>query len=263
MVRDRSAFTLVELLVVIAIISILAALLFPVFAQAREKARQTACLNNEKQIGTALQMYIQDYDERMFFRANWDYSRSNPTPTTVIPQTNANRWWNMLMPYVASDSVWACPSDTGPSLSPNASGVDDISRSYIAVCMAESLLSSQISDPVETIVMTEKWNGRTDSWIEPFNGDFQLDVTQPGSGKTWTAANRHFGMMNCMFYDGHVKAMQPATILNSVTLSGCELMYDHPFHLDPAATPTAETATSPSSAAGEPNVCSNPSFVYM
>ena len=65
MKRDRHAFTLIELLVVIAIIAILAAILFPVFAQAREKARQSACLSNQKQIGMGLSMYIQDYDEMM------------------------------------------------------------------------------------------------------------------------------------------------------------------------------------------------------
>jgi len=65
----RSGFTLIELLVVIAIIAILAAILFPVFAQAREKARSISCLSNEKQMGTATQMYVQDYDEHLFFRA--------------------------------------------------------------------------------------------------------------------------------------------------------------------------------------------------
>src|SRR5580700_6968958 len=72
----RLGFTLIELLVVIAIIAILAAILFPVFAQAREKARAISCLSNMKQIGTAEQMYIQDYDEKTFFRA----SATAPTP---------------------------------------------------------------------------------------------------------------------------------------------------------------------------------------
>src|SRR5437016_13930229 len=67
----RTGFTLIELLVVIAIIAILAAILFPVFAQARDKARQAACLSNLKQVGTALMMYGQDYDERMPVTCSW------------------------------------------------------------------------------------------------------------------------------------------------------------------------------------------------
>jgi len=97
--RARRGFTLIELLVVIAIIAILAAILFPVFAQAREKARQTACLSNQKQIGTAMMMYMQDYDE-MIAPAQLGGSTGNP----------AVSWPTMIMPYIKNADVFVCPS---------------------------------------------------------------------------------------------------------------------------------------------------------
>src|SRR5438128_4422498 len=86
-VAGIAAFTLIELLVVIAIIAILAAILFPVFAQAREKARQTACLSNEKQIGSAMMMYSQDYDETF------------PPGRYSNPSVTAFAWDNYIEPY--------------------------------------------------------------------------------------------------------------------------------------------------------------------
>ncbi len=94
----RSGFTLIELLVVIAIIAILAAILFPVFAQAREKARQTSCISNTKQYSTATLMYVQDYDETM------------PFASYLNGFCVATFYWEVA-PYVKNDQVTLCPSD--------------------------------------------------------------------------------------------------------------------------------------------------------
>lgn len=104
--QRRSAFTLIELLVVIAIIAILAAILFPVFAQARDKARQTACLSNQKQIGTALMMYAQDYDETL---PSAPYSGLIADPD-ALAGWNWALWVPKLHPYVKNYQVFACPN---------------------------------------------------------------------------------------------------------------------------------------------------------
>ena len=104
MTRKRIGFTLIELLVVIAIIAILAAILFPVFAQAREKARQSGCLSNLKQIGTGIMMYTQDYDEA--YPCNW-YGGLWPT----TPDGKQYKWMDAIYPYVKNEQVFTCPSD--------------------------------------------------------------------------------------------------------------------------------------------------------
>ncbi len=99
----KKGFTLIELLVVIAIIAILAAILFPVFARAREKARQSSCLSNCKQIALALLQYAQDYDER--FPRHCD----NGGPALTGSQ---DCWLGVLTPYIKNTQVWYCPSQT-------------------------------------------------------------------------------------------------------------------------------------------------------
>ena len=118
--RNSTGFTLIELLVVIAIITILAAILFPVFAQAREKARSVSCLSNMRQIGVATYMYVQDYDE--VYPRNDDCLNNDTEPYPGVPtasgcsgpsfgnRINHYKWFHWLQPYVKSTAIFRCPS---------------------------------------------------------------------------------------------------------------------------------------------------------
>lgn len=106
--RTDRAFTLIELLVVIAIIAILAAILFPVFAQAREKARQASCQSNMKQLGLGIRMYVQDYDER-YPTAYYTYSPNN---------YYASEWQNVIYPYTRNAQIYRCPSSRTQDINP-------------------------------------------------------------------------------------------------------------------------------------------------
>ena len=104
----RQGFTLIELLVVIAIIAILAAILFPVFAQAREAARTTACLSNVKQLSMGALMYVQDYDEK-FWTWNWNFNCNGGN--NGQPRDSASFWTMAIYPYVKNKQVYQCPDD--------------------------------------------------------------------------------------------------------------------------------------------------------
>jgi len=113
--KPQVGFTLIELLVVIAIIAILAAILFPVFAQAREKARQTSCLSNMKQIALGVKMYSQDYDEGMIpsfiaWYGHW-------------AQHGGGTWRALVQPYIKSRQLFLCPSNTATAATAWDNGV--------------------------------------------------------------------------------------------------------------------------------------------
>ncbi len=108
--KTKKGFTLIELLVVIAIIAILAAILFPVFARAREQARKSSCASNLKQLGLAVIQYTQDYDEKFPIGQNWK-PITDPIGTKL-----------QIMPYIKSEQVFICPSDTGWAKNGNHGG---------------------------------------------------------------------------------------------------------------------------------------------
>lgn len=183
--HTRRGFTLIELLVVIAIIAILAAILFPVFARAREKARQTSCLSNIKQIGLALMMYSEDYDERY--------------PCT------GGAWWSPLMPYVKNAQVFRCPS-----LNDGSADSDYTMNGLVA----HGTPMSKFGRPAEQICIAERANGCTYVGYHPWPTDGvndwdDLDTYLAGDGHNWFLdhlnTEAHNGGSNYGFVDGHAK----------------------------------------------------------
>jgi len=168
----RKGFTLIELLVVIAIIAILAAILFPVFAKAREKARQSSCASNLKQLGLSMMQYKQDYDEA--YPLSYPATGPGGTQTTVVGNTF---WWmDVLAPYTKNIQVFRCPSgDRGDccvhvlnSYAPNAqmsAGVKDAdvpvpsSTFMIADCAANATIYPQDTKGAVAYRHSEKFNG--------------------------------------------------------------------------------------------------------
>ena len=161
---NRKAFTLIELLVVIAIVAILAAILFPVFAQAREKARQTACLSNAKQLGLGMAQYIQDYDENFPVGRNYPWCPAG--------------WAGNLYPYVKSDGAFFCQDDTGVgdgiSFGMNINMFKNVSST---VAMLSPV--SQFISPARTILLFEtsgtNWGPGNSSLVTA-----SLDAAQQG-----------------------------------------------------------------------------------
>lgn len=205
--RFRIGFTLIELLVVIAIIAILAAILFPVFAQAREKARQTSCNSNLKQIGLAFKMYIQDYDERWPRNSYGDTFNDN-TSDKVKPERFSWGGWisNALRPYTKNQQLYQCPSrEKGYWTDPYNKNAR-VSYSYNYVCLWDRK-ESEIQEVASTMVMWDSDNAWTDCWYEDKNCGWRVRDWAWYKAKNG-AACWHNGKGNYMYADGHVKSTE-------------------------------------------------------
>lgn len=203
----RNAFTLIELLVVIAIISVLAAILFPVFARARENARRASCMSNLKQIGLGIMQYTQDYDERY--------------PTYRVPDASSNYaadpygWVDSIQPYVKSYQLFQCPTEstspdpTKPLGDPSSRISDyainiwitgrDISTGNKVTGMSIAALERSSAT---ALVIEYRTYGSASFFLEPGSLPINGRVVISASPRF---ENRHFNGVNFIYADGHVK----------------------------------------------------------
>ena len=248
----RTGFTLIELLVVIAIIAILAAILFPVFAKAREKARQTTCASDEKQIALSFMQYVQDYDEAF-------------PPAFVAEENPGGTYWpKRVYPYIKSAQVFTCPDDSGPNTiqaslaaEPNAGtgtttdyqfqsyGMNlDLNTLNSAGTGATGIKLAALNYPSELCLVAEDFcqkvdgqnyggyfagykkpttpvgapylGGQPNLWYSGSDTPVQNDVWANGTDNAAfvTPIARHSGGANIGYADGHVKWLTYAAIYN-------------------------------------------------
>jgi prepilin-type N-terminal cleavage/methylation domain-containing protein/prepilin-type processing-associated H-X9-DG protein len=236
---QRRGFTLIELLVVIAIIAILAAILFPVFAQAREKARTASCMSNCKQLGLAVQMYSNDYDESLPYSGV--YGAQHP----LFRQYDWALWVVLLNPYIKNFQIWQCPSGKPSVIGPPT---DRLKVNYgyneylfhnaggyakLAMLASTEVGISNVSVIADTYLpgIYQDWSN-DDGWKIPGEdpkfglGRLKYANTLSGSGPY---IQRHSGGgASVVFADGHA-----AHLPGSKIVGGRSLPYERPI-VDPA-----------------------------
>lgn len=224
-------FTLIELLVVIAVIAIIAAILFPVFAHVREKARQTTCASNLKQLGLAIAQYAQDYDDTY--------------PLAYYPTVPAQpdvTWRGLTFPYTKSAALYSCPSNPYNSGAMTTAGDDDQFRiSYGAnetllatpTSPHHSVILAAVDTPTEIFLVGESDSAAWELHYLPQTGTPALPqwVNDPLSDPTCSQCHLpaapsthaelfvgHSGFGNWLFADGHVKALKPSQTCQSFNI---------------------------------------------
>ena len=222
--RSRSGFTLVELLVVVAIIAVLAAVLMPVLARSREKARSTACLSNLKQLSLALEMYLADYDEVFLF------AQMRLPPGVTVRDHYWGRatggswdaiyliWPNQLMPYVRGDQIFRCPSNPDHWIG----YAWNLHLGYVGALAAfdptrtgplyEGVRLSDLSYPAQTVAMLDHHSGTAYGANCAISYSSEWYYAGPPGSSVSDAARLehdacppHHGGRNVLFADGHAK----------------------------------------------------------
>lgn len=212
----NKGFTLIELLVVIAIIAILAAILFPVFARARENARRASCQSNLKQIGLGVLQYIQDYDEK------YPAARYGSGPSWDAPR---NVWFGQVHPYTKSLQILQCPSDTATGTVggywTDGNPQFDVHSSYVYQDAFHWRAMASVQSPSTTVLATDggaspdpnkpapQWTQKQHSYLLDSTTRADLIALSGGDSASFGGPMaRHLETANVLWADGHVKALR-------------------------------------------------------